>query len=667
MINKIFLHVSLTLFLFSSCNASAGGPKTYKPEEHHSIVFQTALQFAASYHFSKPAINDAFSIKAFDNYISDLDPQKVYFTQSDINSFQRYRTQIDDAMISGQIAFMFDIFNLYQERLFDRIDFAISLLTDSFDFSIADSFQYNREHASWILDFGELDNLWKRKVKYESMLIAVTGKHHEEYSETIRKRYLNLKKMYEKTKNEDVFQIIMNSILEVTDPHTNYFSPRTAEDFNQSMTLSLEGIGAQLQTENEYTKIREIIKGGPAEKSKQLHAGDRIIGVAQGKDSDIVNVIDWRIDEVVSLIRGKKGSVVKLEVIPANEPNKTKIVILTRDKIMLEDQSAKSSVKEVVRNGKMKKIGVISIPTFYMDFAAAAKGESNYKSTTRDVKKLITDLKKQKVEGIIIDLRNNGGGSLQEAVELTGLFIPQGPVVQIKDMMGSIRQEMDKDNGAVFYDGPLVVLVNRFSASASEIFAGAIQDYNRGIIVGERTFGKGTVQQVQDLSDFIKIGDKKVGQVKITLAKFYRVSGSSTQHRGVTPDLLLPSIFDGRKYGEDASEYALAWDQINSTLYLKYADDIERNKLRDAHKKRVHSNIEYQYLLEDLDEVKAYEQRQFITLNMDNYKLDNDIAEDKKKQREAYRNQQKSKNADARDLILTEGEEVIIDMLMMRK
>lgn len=666
---KRTVHTLLFVLVFAACSATAPSePKKYKPEDHHTVVFQTSLQFVASYHFSKPAINDAFSQKAFDNLIENLDPQKVYFTKKDIDNFAPLRNKIDDAMLGGDISFLFDVFNTFNSRMYDRIDYTITLLSDSFDFTQTDSFQYNRETASWANDFAELDALWKRKVKYESMLLAANGKHHAEYSETIRKRYENLRKIYDKTKNEDVFQIIMNAIFEIADPHTNYFSPRTAEDFNQSMSLSLEGIGAQLQTENEYTKIREIIKGGPAEKSKQLFAGDKIIAVAQGKDSDLVNVIDWRIDDVVSLIRGKKGTIVKLEVIPASDPSKTKIVVLTRDKIILEEQSAKSSVKEITRNGKKHKIGVVSIPTFYIDFAAAARGEANYKSTTRDVKKLIADLKKQKVEGIIIDLRNNGGGSLQEAVELTGLFIKDGPVVQIKDMMGSIRQEVDKDRGELFYEGPLVVLVNRFSASASEIFAGAIQDYNRGIVVGERTFGKGTVQQVEDLNNFIRLGDKKVGQVKITLAKFYRVTGSSTQHKGVVPDLQLPSLYEDRKYGEDASKYALPWDQINGAMYAQLqAETLQRTKLIDAHKKRLESSAEYKYLLEDINEVKDYESRTHVTLNLENYKAETDKAEKQKKEREEVRKKQKAKNADASDLILVEGEEVVVDLLSVLK
>lgn len=642
-------------------------PKNFAPESQHNLTFQTSLQFVASYHYAKPAINDAFSEKAFRNYLDNLDPQKLYFTQADIDNFKQYSTSIDDAMLNGNIQFLFDMFNTSQQRMFDRIDYATTLLRDSFDFTLQDSFEINREDAAYCKNFAEMDALWYSRVKYECLQLANSGKHHKEYSETIRKRYENLAKNALKTKSEDVFQLFMNAILEVCDPHTNYFSPRTAEDFNQSMSLSLEGIGAQLQMENEYTKVREVIKGGPADRSRKIKAGDKIIGVGQGDKGEIVNVIDWRLDDVVSLIRGKKGTTVRLEIIPATEPNKTKIIELVRDKIVLEDQSAKSAVKEVTRNGKKIKIGVVTIPAFYMDFAAAQRGEKDYKSTTRDVKKLIADLKKSGVQGVIIDLRNNGGGSLQEAVELTGLFIPSGPVVQVKDMMGNSRVEQDKDGGEVFYDGPLTVLVNRFSASASEIFAGAIQDYNRGIIVGERTFGKGTVQQIEDMNNYLRLTQAKAGQVKLTLAKFYRVNGSSTQHKGIVPDILLPSIYDGRKYGEDGNEFALPWDQIGTSYYtVLNPEKLNRDKITGTHKQRMAENIEYTYLLDDIRRVQELDKRKYVTLNLKQLKKESEEDEKERKQRDEYRKAHKSSNADAQDLILSEGEEVIADLLLIK-
>ncbi len=650
------------LFLNTACatDTTKVQLKQLEPEPQHAMVFSTAMQLVASYHYQKPTINDQFSSNAFDNYIKDLDPSKVYFLKSDIADFEKYRYSIDESIFSGDVKPGFEIFNRYQQRLQERIYFAFSLLNDStqFDFSNNDSFMTNREHASFVSTTDELNALWKLKLKYECLASKVQGKDFKTYSETIRKRYENLLKLSSKTKGEDVFQLYVNSLTELADPHTNYFSPRASADFNTQMSLSLEGIGATLQTENEYTKIREVVKGGPADKSKKIHAGDRIIGVAQG-DSDIVNVVDWRLDDVVSLIRGKKGTIVRLEIIPASEPNKTRIIEIKRDKIVLEDQSAKSSIKEVTRNGKKYKYGVISLPTFYIDFAAARKGDLNYKSTTRDVKKLIAELKKQKVDGLIIDLRNNGGGSLQEAVELTGLFIKTGPVVQVKDGAGGLKDETDR-NPELFYDGPLTVLVNRFSASASEIFAAAVQDYGRGVVVGEKTYGKGTVQNMVAVNEFVQYNGKPLGEVKLTIAKFYRITGSSTQHRGVIPDIELPSLYADKEFGEDASKYALPWDQINPTKYEPV--DLVTNKLGDVranHIKRMSGNKEYAYLQQDINFFKAHNAKLYQTLNEVEYKKQNDKIDADKKAREDERKARKVTNP---DLIMDEALEVMCDL-----
>lgn len=650
------------LFLNTACATDTTKVqfKQLEPEPQHPMVFSTAMQLVASYHYQKPAINDQFSSNAFDNYIKDLDPSKVYFLKSDIAEFEKYRYSIDESIFSGDVKPGFEIFNRYQQRLQERIHYAFSLLNDStqFDFSNNDSFMTNREHATFVSTTDELNALWKLKLKYECLASKVQGKDFKTYSETIRKRYDNLLKLSSKTKGEDVFQLYVNSLTELADPHTNYFSPRASADFNTQMSLSLEGIGATLQTENEYTKIREVVKGGPADKSKKIHAGDRIIGVAQG-DSDIVNVVDWRLDDVVSLIRGKKGTIVRLEIIPASEPNKTKIIEIKRDKIVLEDQSAKSSIKEVTRNGKKYKYGVISLPTFYIDFAAARKGDPNYKSTTRDVKKLIAELKKQKVDGLVIDLRNNGGGSLQEAVELTGLFIKTGPVVQVKDGAGGLKDETDR-NPELFYEGPLTVLVNRFSASASEIFAAAMQDYGRGVVVGEKTYGKGTVQNMVAVNEFVQYNGKPLGEVKLTIAKFYRITGSSTQHRGVIPDVELPSLYAAKEFGEDASKYALPWDQINPTKYEPV--NLVTPKLGDVranHLKRMGTNKEYAYLQQDINFFKEHNEKPYQTLNEVEYKKQNDKIDADKKAREDERKVRKVTNP---DLIMDEALEVMCDL-----
>ncbi|MES2559009.1 MAG: carboxy terminal-processing peptidase [Bacteroidota bacterium] len=669
MLNKLFIYSGFLLSSLSACATNDSNTvKTFTPTEQQKITYQTALQFVGSYHYSKPQINDDFSSKAFDNYIENMDASRVYFLQEDIDRFQQYRNKLDDGIMTGDVDPAFDIFNTYHKRLMDRVQYALSLLKLPMDFSKADSFEINREKSPYCANYSEYDKLWQRKVLFEC-LQAKGNKNDtaKKYIDDVRKRYENLMKFAGKTKGDDIFQIYMNALLEVTDPHTNYFSPRTAEDFNQSMSLSLEGIGAQLQTEGENTQIREIIKGGPADKSKQLFAGDKIIGVAQGKDSDVVNVVDWRIDDVVSLIRGKKGTPVRLKIIPASEPNSTKFVDLLRDKIVLEEQSAKCSVKEFSRGGKKFKVGVITLPTFYIDFAAAQRGEKNYKSTTRDVKKLIDSLKTQKVQGIVIDLRNNGGGSLQEAIELTGLFIQQGPVVQVKYADGNSKVESDMDP-SVYYDGPITVLVNRFSASASEIFAAAIQDYNRGIIVGERTFGKGTVQNMVDLNEFIQYNGKKLGQVKLTIAKFYRVNGGSTQHKGVTPDIELPSVFADSKFGEDASPYALPWDQIAPAPIEDVATVTPlRDKLKAAHEARMKTAPEYKYLLEDIKEFKKAEDEHYVTLDESNYKAELAERDILKKMREDARKKDRKDNKDKPDLILEESEQVLADLLQAMK
>lgn len=662
----IVKHISAVLFgalfLNTACatDTTKVKLKQLEPEPQHPMVFSTAMQLVASYHYQKPTINDQFSSNAFDNYIKDLDPSKVYFFKSDIAEFEKYRYAIDESIFSGDVKPGFEIFNRYQQRLQERINYAFLLLNDStqFDFTANDSFMVEREKASFANNIDELNALWKLKLKYECLPSKVQGKDFKTYSETIRKRYDNLLKLSSKTKSEDVFQLYANSLTELADPHTNYYSPRASADFNTQMSLSLEGIGATLQTENEYTKIREVVKGGPADKSKKIHAGDKIIGVAQG-DSDIVNVVDWRLDDVVSLIRGKKGTIVRLEIIPASEPNKTKIIEIKRDKIVLEDQSAKSSVKEITRDGKTYKYGVISLPTFYIDFAAARKGDPNYKSTTRDVKKLIAELKKQKVDGLIIDLRNNGGGSLQEAVELTGLFIKTGPVVQVKDGAGGLKDETDR-NPEVFYDGPLTVLVNRFSASASEIFAAAMQDYGRGVVVGEKTYGKGTVQNMVAVNEFVQYNGKPLGEVKLTIAKFYRITGSSTQHRGVIPDVELPSLYAAKEFGEDASKYALPWDQISPTKYEPV--NLVTNKLgdiRSKHMQRMSGNKEYAYLQQDINFFKEHNEKLYQTLNEVEYKKQNDKIDADKKAREDERKARKATNP---DLIMDEAMEVMCDL-----
>lgn len=521
-------------------------------------------------HYRKIKLNDSLSAVILTQYIKDLDNSKTYFLASDIKSFDRYKFSLDDLIRNENVNPAYEIYNVFVIRYQERMDYVMNnLIKQEFDYSIDEYYEMDREKELWSATSEELDDVWRKIIKSQALSLKISGKKQPEVTETLKTRYDRFTKFFTQFNSEDVFSIYMNAITGAYDPHTNYLSPKQSDIFKQQMSLSLEGIGARLQSENDYTKVVSILPGGDAEKSGKLNMDDFIIGVAQGKDGEMVDVVGWRLDDVVKLIKGPKGTTVRLLILPAktgvNGPSTE--LTLVRDKIKLEDQAAKKDIVNYQSNGKNLKLGVISLPSFYMDYDAYQKGDPNFRSTTRDVKKLVGELKAEGVDGIVMDLRNNGGGSLPEAVDLTGLFIKEGPVVQVRYSGGKVEVLPDDDK-EVFYSGPLVVLTNRFSASASEIFAGAIQDYQRGVIVGESTYGKGTVQTVLDLNRFIS-EKEKVGELKITFQKFYRVTGSSTQHKGVNPDINLPSAYDAAHYGESASPNALPWDEINPTNYQK--------------------------------------------------------------------------------------------------
>lgn len=531
-----------------------------KPDRNQVIASLNVVELLRRHHYNKPPLDDARSAKIYDSYIKLLDPARSYFTADDIAEFEPWRLQFDDFLKEGQLEPGFTIYQRHLERLIQRIEYALSLLEniDSLDFTIDEELEIDRETASWARDRAELDDLWRKRVKDEVLRLKIAGKERAAIQELLTKRYRNQLTRLNQTRSEDIFQAYINAFAQTYDPHTSYLSPDNAENFDINMSLSLEGIGAVLQSDNEMVKIVRLVPAGPAEKSKQLVPADRIVGVAQGND-EMVDVIGWRLDEVVKLIRGPKGSKVRLEIIPAsNAPNDqtSRIVTLTREAVKLEEQAAKKSVLNLEHEGRSYKLGVIEIPAFYLDFKAYRAGDPNYKSTTRDVKKLLTELKQEKVDGVVIDLRNNGGGSLQEATELTGLFIEQGPTVLVRNSDGRVDVLADENPGA-YYTGPMAVLVNRLSASASEIFAGAMQDYHRALIIGVQTFGKGTVQSIQPLNH---------GELKLTLAKFYRVSGQSTQHQGVVPDISYPSEVDTDEIGESALPEAMPWDRIHPAI-----------------------------------------------------------------------------------------------------
>ena len=538
------------------------------PKAKHREQSKLIYQLLSKYHYQKIPLNDSLSEKILKKYINSLDPNKEYFYSSDINYFNQYKYQMDDYVISGYLEPAYEIFTVYNERVQNRINYVFSILEDEPDFTNNDELIFNRKDAVWFSDVTQMDNYWSKKIKNAILNLKILGKDWESNRETLNKRYKRFLKTVSQFNSEDVFEMFINSYAELYDPHTNYFSPVNADRFEINMSKTFEGIGARLQQDVEYTTIFQVMPGGPAYKSKQLEKGDRIIGVGQGEENVFEDIIGWRLDDVVSKIKGPKGSVVQLLVLK----NESKIddypdtVRLVRDKVDVVDEDATYEVIPYRANNKSYNVGLIKIPSFYINFEDAQKGVQNYKSVTRDVKKCIDSLKALSVDGIIIDLRNNGGGSLQEAIDLTGLFIETGPVVQIKSASGRIEVEKDFDRN-IHYEGPLLVLNNSFTASSSEIFSGALKDYNRGLIVGESTFGKGTVQNLIDLERFFPNSSMQFGQLKITLAKYYRVNGGSTQKIGIEPHIEFPNIYDRSIYTENSRENALDWDKIRDVSH----------------------------------------------------------------------------------------------------
>jgi len=577
-------------------------------------------------HYSRILFDDQFSHTVFDAYIEALDGSKLYFLQSDIDALSAYRDALDDTLKSGSIDPAFEIYNLYHRRLLERIIYAINEVEnnlDSFDFTVDESIEIDREDAPYAQSVAELDELWRLRVKNSALSLRLAKLSPEKIEERLSKRYRNQLTQVMKTNNRDVFQSYLATVASTIDPHTSYFSPRDSENFNMSLRLSLQGIGAQLTTEDEYTKIVELIKGGPAERGNELMAGDRIIGIAQGVDGEIKDVIGLRLDDVVDQIRGEKGTVVRLSVIPADATGETQSheVSITRDTVKLEDQSAKKEVIEVSYNGNQYKVGVIKLPTFYFDFEAASAGLPDFKSSTRDVKALLEELKAEGVEAVVMDLRDNGGGSLTEANDLVGLFIDTGNTVQIRysGLRNGFVRAYGDGNPEVTYAGPLGVLTNRASASASEIFAGAIQDYQRGIIIGGQTFGKGTVQEIIPMN---------YGQVKLTRSKFYRISGASTQHRGVMPDILFPDRYSAiEEMGESNLDGALPWDTVRPVEYNTYfpIKDILAD-LQAKHDERVASDPDFIYLAEQIERSRELRERTSLSLNEEVVRKERDEA-----------------------------------------
>ncbi len=577
------------------------------PEKHYSSETMLVTQILERYHYRKTEINDSLSSVILDNYLSSLDPNRVYFLQSDVASFESYRYQFDDYLQDGELEVPYKIFNVFRKRFMQRSDHIDRLLETKFDFNVDEYYNPDRSEMDWPATIEEQNELWRKVIKGQLLNLKLADKELGEALSVLHKRYSSYRKAINQYTSEDVYQQYMNSFSESYDPHTTYFSPISSENFMINQSLSLEGIGARLGLDGDYTIIADIVAGGPAFKSNRLHENDKIIGVAQENDEKYTDVVGWRVTDVVQLIRGPKGSIVRLQIIPAGEANNSRPeeVRLVRDKIKLEDEKVTQEIIPYEKNGLEYKLGVITVPSFYMDFEEYRKGSPDYNSTSRDVKKILTDYKAQNVDGVLIDLRRNGGGSLQEAIELSGLFIKEGPMVQVRNTNGGIESGDDPDPEVV-YDGPLTVLTNRFSASASEIFAGAIQDYDRGVIIGEQTYGKGTVQNLIGLDRFLPDEDAELGQLKLTIAKYYRVNGSSTQHLGVRPDIELPSAYSADIYGESSKPSSLPWDQIASSTY-ESTNKIDKSlidKLRAGFENRRDSDPDMQDLIASIEESK---------------------------------------------------------------
>ncbi|MCF2909172.1 carboxy terminal-processing peptidase [Pseudoalteromonas sp. DL2-H2.2] len=606
MSNKLPLVGAIALFVSGVCSAATQTVTekdipVLEPEIQHATATKRVTSKFTREHYKRFKLDDALSEQIFDRYIENLDYNKSLFLQSDIDKFANYRKQFDDALKKGKLDFAFDMFNVSMQRRYERFNYAISLLDTEMKFDKPDEFVFDREEMQFASTQAELDEYWRQRVKSDALRLKLTGKDWAGIKEVLTKRYKNTIKRLVQTNNEDAFQIVMNAFARSIEAHTSYLSPRRAEQFKMDMELELEGIGAVLSYDEDYTIIRSLVPGGPADKTEKIKPDDRIVGVAQ-EGEEFVDVIGWRLDDVVDLIKGPKGTKVRLQYLKGSDTHGTpKVVEIVRDKIRLEDRAAKSEVFEAKYSDLTSKVGVIEIPSFYNNLS-------------KDVKKELEKLKEQKVDGIIIDLRQNGGGSLYEATQLSGLFIDKGPIVQIHTAYNRVEAQKDSD-GVTYYDGPLTVLVDRYSASASEIFAAAMQDYGRAVVIGEQTFGKGTVQQHRGLRKTYDLFDNALGSITYTIAKFYRIDGGSTQNKGVIPDILLPSAVDPAEWGESQEDNALPWDSIVRAKYRQLDDLSPTIKyLSERHGLRIAKEPEFAYVYDDIARYK--EQKDDIAISL---------------------------------------------------
>lgn len=610
------------------------------PTEKQERATKLINQYIELYHYKKIALDDELSEAILERYVANLDRNRSYFIANDIKQFEQYKLHLDDYIRISRLEPAYSMFILFRERVDTYSKYAISLLDSNFDFEKDETFTFDRRKQDWAADHDKLREIWRKRVKNDVLNLRLAKQDDEKIKETLTKRYERINIRTQQVNNGDIFQMFINAYMNAIEPHTSYFSPRMSENFRIRMSLSLEGIGAVLQTENEYTLVRQIVTAGPADLSDKLHAGDRIVGVGQGEVEPVSDVVGWRLDDVVDLIRGKKGTIVRLEILPKNvgPEGPSKVIKLTRNKIKLEDKAASKQIIELPNNKlagstarPTKRIGVIRVPTFYIDFEARSRGEKDFRSTTADVKRLLVELQKEKVNGIVVDLRGNGGGSLIEATSLTGLFVPSGPIVQVQDASGKLQITTDPVPG-IYYSGPLAVLVDRNSASASEIFSAAIQDYGRGIIIGETTFGKGTVQNLVNLDRYADPKSGGLGQLKLTIAQFFRINGNSTQHRGVIPDIIFPTALGTKDYGERALDNALPWTTVIPAPYKRFQQSIPTlfDQAKRSHERRIEDDPSFQVLLEAAEaQIEAQESIQ-VSLLERTRKNERDLNESKR-------------------------------------
>jgi carboxyl-terminal processing protease len=643
--NKIRIVASLLAVISLpalGANESTINDSELVPEPRHEKIGQLVTEFIQKSHYQHAAVDDDLSSKVLDRYIEALDNNRMYFLASDIAVFEQFRYELDEMVRSEPLDPVFEMFEVYRTRVRERLNFALAQLDTEPNFTIDESYEFDREELPWAKSEAELDEIWRLRVKNDELSLALADKTWEESQEILRKRYTRFLKRMDQLNSDDVFETFMNAFAHTLDPHSSYLSPRNSEEYRIQMSLSYFGIGASLQIDDDYVQVINIIPGGPAAIDGKLQPKDRITAVAQGEDGELVDVIGWRLDDVVQLIRGPADTVVRLQIMPAGTlPGADqKMLSLTRNQVKLEEQAAKSKIISVPREGRKWSIGVIEVPSFYRDYRALSDGDKDYTSTTKDVKRLIAELEEKGVDGLVIDLRDNGGGHLTEATALSGLFIDNGPVVQLRNSNGRISRLDDPDPVArVAYNGPLAVLVNRYSASASEIFAAAIQDYARGVIIGQQTFGKGTVQNLYSLDQYVRRPDDEgLGQLTLTIGKYYRVTGESTQHRGVDPDIALPSHIDAAQVGESVRDSALPWDTIRTTNFRRGAPlDTTISSLTANYNSRIKDDPDFQYLVDSIMDMEEVRSQKTVSLNIDARRIEREQAQDRQLQRENAR------------------------------